>query len=112
MNVILVFPGLFHLEVDHSTLEMAHQKLATSLSRLQVRNDALGDFWKPLRLFVDQPKQPPLMRGVDFLKEQQCVIVNGKDLVQHNAIPNVGGLCLCRVVACTPWHCAVNIGGL
>ena len=28
---------------------------ATSLSRLPVRNDALGDFWIPVHLFVDQP---------------------------------------------------------
>ena len=62
---------------------MVHQRFATSLSRLPVRNDALGDFWIPVRLFVDQPKQPALMRGVDFLKEHRCVIVNGKDLIQH-----------------------------
>ena len=53
-----------------------------SLSRLPVRNDALGDFWIPEHLFVDQPKSTPLMLGMDFLKEQRCVIDYGKDLIQ------------------------------
>ena len=56
--------------------------MATSLSRLPVRNDALGDFWIPEHLFVDQPKSTPLMLGMDFLKEQRCVIDYGKDLIQ------------------------------
>ena len=55
---------------------------ATSLSRLPVRNDALGDFWIPVHLFVDQPKPTPLMLGMDFLKEQRCVIDLGNDLIQ------------------------------
>ena len=55
---------------------------ATSLSRLPVRNDALGDFWIPVHLFVDQPKPTPLMLGMDFLKEQRCVIDYGKDLIR------------------------------
>ena len=55
---------------------------AISLSRLPVRNDALGDFWIPVHLFVDQPKPTPLMLGMDFLKEQRCVIDYGKDLIQ------------------------------
>ena len=42
---------------------------ATSLSRLPVQNDALGDFWISVHLF-------------DFLKEQRCVIDYGKDLIQ------------------------------
>ena len=50
---------------------------ATSLSRLPVRNDALGVFWIPVHLFVDQPKPTPLMLGMDFLKDQRCVIDNG-----------------------------------
>ena len=54
---------------------------ATSLSRLRVRNDALGDFWIPVHLFVDQPKPTPLMLGMDFLKEQRCLIDYGKDLI-------------------------------
>ena len=40
---------------------------ATSLSRLTVGNDALGDFWIPVHLFSDQPKPTPLMLGMDFL---------------------------------------------
>ena len=44
---------------------------AAALSRLPVRNDALGDFWIPVHLFVDQPKPTPLMLGMDFLKEQR-----------------------------------------
>ena len=55
---------------------------ATFLSRLPVRNDALGDFWIPVYLFVDQPKPTPLMLGMDFPKEQHCVIDYGKDLIQ------------------------------
>ena len=55
---------------------------ATSLSRLPVRNDALGDFCIPVHLFVDQPKPTPLMLGTDFLKAQRCVIDYGKDLLQ------------------------------
>ena len=39
---------------------------ATSLSRLPVRNGALGDFWTPVHLFVDQPKPTPLMLGMFF----------------------------------------------
>ena len=70
---------------------------ATSLSRLPVRNDALGDFWIPVHLFVDQPKPTPLMAKTLF--NSQCSL-------------NVDGLCLCRVVACTPCHCAVSIGSL
>ena len=54
---------------------------ATSLSRLPIRNDALGDFWIPVHLFVDQPKPIPLTLGMDFLKEQCCVIDLGKDLI-------------------------------
>ena len=54
---------------------------ATSLSRLPVRNDALGDFWIPVHLFVDQPKPTPLMLGMDCLKEQRCVIDDGRDLI-------------------------------
>ena len=30
----------------------------------------------------DQPKPTPLMLGMDFLKEQRCVIDYGKDLIQ------------------------------
>ena len=59
--------------------------LDCGVSRLPVRNDALGDFWIPVHLFVDQPKPTPLMLGMDFLKEQRCVIDYGKDLIQ---IPN------------------------
>ena len=55
---------------------------ATSLSRLPVRNDALGDFWIPVHLFVDQRKPIPLMLGMDFLKDQRCVNDYGKDLIQ------------------------------
>ena len=55
---------------------------ATSLSRLPVRNDALGDFWISVHLFVDQLKPTPLMLGLDFLKEQCCAIDYGKDLIQ------------------------------
>ena len=54
----------------------------TCLSRLPVRNDALGDIWIPLHLFLDQPKPTPLMLGMGFLKEQRCVIDYGKDLIQ------------------------------
>ena len=39
---------------------------ATSLSRLPVRNDALGDFWIPVHLFVDRPTPTPLMLGYGF----------------------------------------------
>ena len=55
---------------------------ATSLSRLPVRNDAVGDFWITVHVFVDQLKPTPLMLGMDFLKEQRCVIDYGKDLIQ------------------------------
>ena len=55
---------------------------ATSLSRLPVRNDALGDLWIPVHLSMDQPKPTPLMLGMDFLKEQRCVIDYGEDLIQ------------------------------
>ena len=40
---------------------------AMSLSRLSVRNEALGDFGVPAHLFSDQPKPTPLMHGMDFL---------------------------------------------
>ena len=75
MKMILEFQRLIRLVVDHSI-----SSKATSLSRLPVRNDALGDFWIPVHFFVDQPKPTPLMLGMDFLKEQCCVI--GKDLIQ------------------------------
>ena len=39
---------------------------ATSLSRLPFRNDALGDFWIPVHLFVDQPKPTSLNAGYGF----------------------------------------------
>ena len=55
---------------------------ATSLSRLPDRNDALGDFWIPVHLFVGQPKPTPFMLGMDFLSEQRCVIECGTDLIQ------------------------------
>ena len=72
---------LVRLVVDHSTLEMVlHQRLLPC----PVRNDALGDFWIRVRLFVDQPKPTPLMLGMDFLKEQRCVIDYGKDLIQSS----------------------------
>ena len=35
-----------------------------------------------MHLFVDQPKPTPLMLGMDFLKEQRCVIDYDKDLIQ------------------------------
>ena len=35
-----------------------------------------------MHLFVDQPKPTPLMLGMDFLKEQRCVMDYGKDLIQ------------------------------
>ena len=81
MNMTLELQKLIRLVVDHSTLEMGASSKATSLSRLPVRNDALGDFWIPVHLFVDQPKPTPLMLGVDFLKELRCVIDHGKDLI-------------------------------
>ena len=55
---------------------------ATSLSRLPVRNYALGDFWITVHVFSDQPKPTPLMLGMDFLKEQRCVINYLEDLIQ------------------------------
>ena len=55
---------------------------ATSLSRLPVRNDALGDFWITVHLFSDQPKPTPLMLGMDFLKEHRCVVNYGEHLIQ------------------------------
>ena len=42
------FQRLIHLEVDHSTFGDGVSSKATSLSRLPVRNDALGDFWIPV----------------------------------------------------------------
>ena len=47
---------------------------AISLSRLSVRNEALGDFRVPLHMFSDQPKPTALMLGMDFLKEHRCVV--------------------------------------
>ena len=55
---------------------------ATSLPRLPVRNDALGDFWILVHLFSDQPKPTPWMLGMDFLKEHRCVVNYGADLIQ------------------------------
>ena len=55
---------------------------ATSLSRLPVRNDALGDFWILVHVFVEQSKPTPLMLGMDFLKEHRCVVNCGADLIQ------------------------------
>ena len=55
---------------------------ATSLSKLPVRLDALGECWIPVHLFSDQPKPTPLMLGMDFLKEHRCVIHYGEDLIQ------------------------------
>ena len=52
------------------------------------------------------------MLGMDFLKEQRCVIDNGKDLIQFPMQSDFWCLCLCRVVACTPCLCAVSIGSL
>ena len=44
---------------------------ATSLSRLPVRNEALGEFGVLVHLFSDQPEPTPLMLGMDFLKEHR-----------------------------------------
>ena len=44
---------------------------ATSLSRLPVRNGALGEFGAFVHLFSDQPEPTPLMLGMDFLKEHR-----------------------------------------
>ena len=85
---------------------------ATSLSRLPVRNDALCDFWIRVHLFVDQPKPTPLMLGMDFLKEQRCVIDYGKDLIQCPMQSD----CWCPLFVSSrglySCHCAVNIGSL
>ena len=51
---------------------------ATSLSRLPVRSDALGEIWIPVHLFSDQPKPTLLMLGMDFL----CVMNHSEDLIQ------------------------------
>ena len=53
---------------------------AISLSRLSVRNEALGDFRVPLHMFSDQPKPTALMLGMDFLKEHRCVVNSGEDV--------------------------------
>ena len=55
---------------------------AASLSRLPVRNEALGDFGVTVHLFSDQPKPTTLMRGMDFRKEHLCVVNYGEDSVQ------------------------------
>ena len=55
---------------------------ATCLSRLPVRNDALGDFWIPVHLFLGQPEPTPLVLGMAFLKEHRCVVNYGEDLNQ------------------------------
>ena len=55
---------------------------ATSLSRLPVRNDALGDFWIHVHLFSDQPKPTPWMLGMEFLKEHRCIVNYGEDPIQ------------------------------
>ena len=55
---------------------------ATSLSRLPVRSDALGDFGVPVHLFTDQPELALLMLGIDFLKEHRCVVNTGEELIQ------------------------------
>ena len=58
------------------------RNLKVSLSTLPVRNGALGDFWIPVHLFVDQPKPTPLMLGMDCLKEQRSEMdALGKDLI-------------------------------
>ena len=54
----------------------------TSLSKLPVRSDALGEFWIPVHLFSDQPKPTSLVLGMDFLKEHRCVINYGEALIQ------------------------------
>ena len=81
-EMILEFQWLIRLVVDHSILEMEFHQKATSLSRLPVRNCALGDFWILVHLLVDQQTPTPLMLGMDFLKEQRCVIDYGKDLIR------------------------------
>ena len=55
---------------------------ATSLSRLPVRSDALGDFGVPVHMFTDQPEPTPLMLVIDFLKEHRCVVNTGEELIQ------------------------------
>ena len=82
---------------------------ATSLSRLQVRNDALGDFWVLVRRFSDQPKPTPLMLGVEFLKEDRCVVNHGEESNFQCSL-SVDGHCLRRVAVCAPCHFAVSIG--
>ena len=81
-TLIPEFERLIRLVVDHSTLEIVLQAKAASLSRLPVRNGALGGCWVPVHLFLDQPKATPLILGVDFLKEQRCVMDYGEDLTQ------------------------------
>ena len=83
----------------------------TSLSRLPVRNDALGDFWIHVHLFSDQPKPTPLMLGMEFLKEHRCIVNYGEDLIQFPMQSDCWWtLSVCRVVVCTPCNFAVSIG--
>ena len=79
MNMIFVFQRLIPFGVRSFNFGDGASSKASSLARLRVRNDALGDFWVPVHLFVDQPKPTELMLGMDLHKEQRCVIDYGKD---------------------------------
>ena len=82
MNMILEFQRLIRLVVDHSTLEMVFHQRLLPWPDSQSEMVLLLTFRSPVHLFVDQPKLAPLLLGMDFLKEQRCVIDYGKELIQ------------------------------
>ena len=71
--------------VDHSTLEMVLHQKASSLSRLPVRNDALGDFWIPVHFVRGSAGTDSVDAGYGF---SQGTALRHRSWQRLDSIPN------------------------
>ena len=83
---------------------------ATSLSRLPVRNEALGDSLFLVHLFSDRPKPTQLMLVMGFLMEHRCAVDYGEDLIQFLMQSRCWWPLFVSSRGVVPCHCAVILG--
>ena len=83
---------------------------ATPLSRLPVRNEALGDSLFLVHLFSNRPKPTQLMLVMGFLKEHRCAVDYGEDLIQFPMQSRCSWPLFVSSRGVVPCHCVVILG--
>ena len=95
---------------DHTIFGDGASSTATPLSRLLVRNEALGDSLALVHLFSDRPKPTQLMLVMGFLKEQNCAVDYGEYLIQFLMQSRCWWPLFVSSRGVVPCHCVVILG--